>query len=1006
MNLWEELGVNYIYRKIFKKISSTLNKEKRENYYLYEFNKLNNINNIIHSIITNINNRENIIVKLQKNYNDYNEKENINNEEEIIKVILPDIIDIRKYSIDIINNIILLRKEICYDIIMNKYDINKIFIFPHDYLIKMNHDLDFLIYLHINKYFNFAKSDPFFKMINIYNNKYNLPELEDNQMQLINKFEKIIMDELVNQEVNLMNMNSKGSFDSIFNFESKNRIIKRNNTKINNQLNFNKKNNSIRKVIKANRGLSRQKLRPKINNKIIIDSDASNLSKDQEHIISLNKLNKYYSKTMKNNYNNIKNQFFTNEKKRNKHMDEENKENNIKFNNSNQKLINDNDLKIFEKFIEQSILEKNNIDKIHINKINKISKKIIKNEETFSNSNITNKNKDSDYQVNIIKEDNDMNIKEKNSEKENIKLSKHISSFIKDIIEESEIENSQKISISKNNNPKSIKKGNEKEFNIEDIEIEAEPIKKVYSRYIIELYKDKLSMLKEIYKNYYKNIPEKLKNGFNIKSNIIKYLEGIYPKVLIIKSNKNNSEILGIVTLNYIAYNPNSIIVCKNKSNNYNKMLNISSISCINESIFSDILINTIDFCEEFFYFENIILELYYLNKNGQFILYSDLEKIIKNNAKFRWVNMENDGINRKIKYKYVNNNINKNSFEFTNNIINLNTINIIGYEEEKNFKFSDIRNLSFINDFSINYLLLEMIGQNNFKVNNKRNNGNNFINSLIKKATFKKMNQLCSNFLVSQLGEDSEIKNFFKENQSFLSNNELIEKIDERIYYELYFSSAIININNSFKNIIKIKYKGYMYNILFNDQINEFSIKDNNNEDMKFYLIKSSDQNISIILYEFKKGETLDDIKKLLFNSKNENQEKNISEVFKDIFSQVTQKPTKTNKNIYIPSFKIFSKNITFRPSVFSDVILENEKINKNYKINCLNYIEELTFGEDESFLIKQNVMDFDEDLGENIIIENDFIISIVDNDLIYELQIPTISAFLVQKCQWIQSS
>ena len=1006
LNLWEELGVNYIYRKIFKKITSNLKTEKRENYYLYEFNKLNDINNIIHLIITDINNREEIILKLQKIFEkDKNFEENINKdnlkEEEIIKEILSELIDLRKYSIDIVNNIILLRKKICYDIIMNKYDINKIFLFPHDYLIKMNHDLDFLIYSRLNKYFNFSKADPFFKMINISNKNYNLPELDANKIQLINKFENLIMDELINQEVNLMTMNSKGSFDSIFNFESKNRIIKRNNTKISNQLNLNlnKRNSSIKKIIKANRGLSRQKLRPKINNKIFIDSDVSNTSKEQENKFSLIKLNKYNSKTMNRIYNNkIKKQFLINEKSRNKQINEESKEIQVKYNKSQQKLINDNDLKIFEKFIEQSILEKNNIDEIYLNRINK---KLNKNEDNTTNSNTTNKKKEYEIEINTIKDETNINKKEKNLKKKDKKKdkisNKDISNFIKDIIEESEIENSQKISISRKNISKS---------NLEDIEKETRHIKKIYSNYIIELYNDKLSSLKEIYNNYYRKILEKIKIGFNIKSNIMKYIEGIYPKVILIKSNKNNSQLLGVVTLNYISNSPNNIIVGGNKLNsNYNKILNISGISCLDESQFSDILINTIDLCEEYFYFENITLQLFYLNKNGQFILYSDLEKIIKNNAKFKWVNMENDGINRKIKYKYINSNTNKNSCKYTNNIINLKSINIIGYEEEKNYKINDIRNLSFINDFSINYLLLEMIGQNNFKVSDKIRKGNNFINSLIKKTTFKKMNQLCSNFLISQLGESTDIKNFIKENQAFLNNNELVEKIDERIFYESYFSSAIININNSFKNIIKRKYNGFIYNILFNDQINEFIIKDINNKDMKFYLINSNDQNISIIIYEFKKDETLDDIKQILFNddknSESEDEEKNISEIFKELFSKVTKKPTKINKNIYIPSFKIISDRLVFRPSVFSNVILENEKIQKKYKINCLNYIEELTFGIDESY-----IMDFDVDIGENIIIQNDFIISLVNNDLIYEFQIPTISTFLVQKSYWIKSS
>ena len=431
----------------------------------------------------------------------------------------------------------------------------------------------------------------------------------------------------------------------------------------------------------------------------------------------------------------------------------------------------------------------------------------------------------------------------------------------------------------------------------------------------------------------------------------------------------------------------------------------MSSISCTNESQFSDILVNTIDFCEEFFNFENLILQLYYLNKNGQFILYSDLEKIIKNNAKFKWVNIENDGVDRKIKYKYTNNNynINKNTFEYTNNIINLRILNIIGYESEQNYNNVDIRKLSFINDFSINYLLLEMIGQHNYKVSDNKNNGNNYINSLIKKITFKKLNHLSSDFVVSQVGEASDIKNFIKENEDFLNDNDIIEKIDQKIYYELYFSSAIININNSFQNIIKRKYNGYIYNILFYDQINEFIIKDNNNKDMKFYLIKSGEQNTSIIIYEFKKNETLKDIQKILF--KNEDDEKNISEVFKELYLKVTKKPEKTNKNIYIPSFKIFANQMVYRPSVFSDVILENEE-NENLKINCLDIVEELTFGTDEPFKVQQNVMDLDEDFGDSIIIKNDFIISMVDNDLIFELQIPTISTFLVEKSSWIKSS
>ena len=1017
LNLWEELGVNYIYQSIYNKICNSLNQEKRENFYKYEFNKLNNIYNIIDLIINDIDSRDRMILQLQRNYQQDSENEEIQNfDEETIKQVTSILTDIRKFSIDIANNIILLRKEIGYDIIMNKYDINKIFIFPNDYLVKMNNDLDFLVNSPLNKHFNFYKSDPFLtKMNNNSDNNNNLPELnEKEQIFLINNYDSIIFTELVNQEVNFMSQNSN-SLESIFNFAPKNKIFKKNNSKSNN---LRTKNTNVNKIIKANRGLSRQKLRPKPKNKLIIEADISSMSKAnaQTQIIPETEFNTYNTKQINNNikYSMSKPIIF--------HEEEDNI--NYKYSNIQKNTINDDDMKIFEKVIEQSIAEKNNIDKelienkIKRNKSNKINKDKNKNEKIIlnTNSNRTNiNNKNEEYkeceELNNNNNNNNNNGSIKiGSPKKNNEIKKQISNFIQDILEESEIETSQKLSVSKSkilNKKKEMT--NEDVYNLDDIEnivIEAEPLNKKYSNFTIELYKDKLSSLKEIYNNYYKNIPEKLKIGFKIQSNIIKYFEGIYPKILLIKSNKNNSQILGMATLSYVSYNSNSIIVGKIKSSNYNKMLNITSISCLDESQFCNVLINTIDFCKEFFYFENIILELYYQNKNGQFTLYTDLEKIIKKEAKFKWVNMENDGVDRKIKYRYINNNIDKSSNEFNNNIMNLKTVNILGYNEEKNYNNADIRKLSLINDFSINYLLLEMIGQNNYKINDHKNEGNNYINTLIKKVTFKKMNHLCGDFLLSHIGEVEDIKNFIKENENVFNNNEIIKKINQIIYYELFFGLAIININSSFKNILKRKYNGYIYNILLNDQINEFSIKDSNNNDMQFYLIKTNEQNTSIIIYEFKKNENLGDIIKLISNKNETNKEINISEVFKDLFAKVTKKPSKINKNIYIPSFKILLNQLVFRPSVFSEIILKNNENGNNYKINCLNFIEELTFGLDEPFIVQQNAVDLDDDTRDSIIIENDFIISVVDNDLIYELQIPTVSTFLIKKSYWIKSS
>jgi len=451
LNLWEELGVNYIYQSIFNKNSNSLNKEKKENYFIYELNKLNNIFNIINSIVNNINERDNIIFQLHKNYYEdiVNDTEDANNynynyDEKTIKKIISILLDLRKYSFEIVSNIVFLRKEIVYDIIMNKYDINKILVFPADYLVKMNNDLDFLINTPLNKYFNFSKSDPFLIKLNIVNsntnnnnlnNIYELPKIkEENILAIIKNYDYLILDELVNQEVNLVSINSKTSFDSIFNFEPLNKIIKKNNNKLNikkiQKAGINNNN------AKADRGLSHQKLRTKVNNnnKMAIDSEISNLSNakanNNHHI--LKNSNTHFMHDDKNyiSENNNNNNNFDEEGNEDNQYNK-NKPNNIILNNP----INEDDIKIFEKIIGQSIMEKNNIDKETDldNKIKKIKSSYKKRKQkakirelSLNTSMMSNKFKDRDEM------NEEKGIKDK-------KIKKDISNFINDILEEKEI---------------------------------------------------------------------------------------------------------------------------------------------------------------------------------------------------------------------------------------------------------------------------------------------------------------------------------------------------------------------------------------------------------------------------------------------------------------------------------------------------------------------------------------------------------------------------------------
>ena len=191
LNLWKDLGVNYIYQGVFNKTIKDLRDKERDDYLKYEFDKLNNIFNIIKLIKNDIKNRENIIYQLQSNYNNKN-IQNKNFDEETIKQIISIFNDIRKYSLDITYNILLLKKEIGFDLSLNKFDINKIFSFKKDYIIKINSDLDFLLDSSLNQYFSFEKSDPFFANIKFnINYSYNFPEIKDEKKKLyFKKFQK------------------------------------------------------------------------------------------------------------------------------------------------------------------------------------------------------------------------------------------------------------------------------------------------------------------------------------------------------------------------------------------------------------------------------------------------------------------------------------------------------------------------------------------------------------------------------------------------------------------------------------------------------------------------------------------------------------------------------------------------------------------------------------------------------------------------------------------------
>ena len=969
--LWEELGVNYIYQNIFNKITDSLNKEKKENYFIYESKKLNNIFNTINSIVNNINDREKIILQLQKNYyeengnniddGNYNDKDTIN---KIISILL----NIRKYSVEIVNNIIQLRKEIAYDVIMNKYDINKILVYPHDYLIKMNNDLDFLINTSLNKYFNFSKSDPFLIKLNIVNNNrndnnlnkiYELPKIkEENILAIINNYDYLVFDELINQEVNLMTINPKNSHYYICNFTSKNKIIKSNNSKLNINKTYNSGINN--NIIKANRGLSRKKLHRKINNnKIVIDSEISKMPKTK--IINYH-LFKYSNKNfIHDGKNSIR-------EKNNKIFDEEKNEDNFLMNIKPNNIIiqnnpiNEDDMKIFEKIIEQSIIEKNDIDKelILYNRIkkNNFSKKISKTKEKLEDL----------------------------SSNKSIKVSNHKS-----------IENTAKISKQNSNIINSF------EYEITSLDKNNSNDNNYLKIYPYNCNNDE--DLSSLYKEYLTCLDENMKQSFNLNNDIFYYSTiGIYPKIFLYKDKYFN--IKGICT---ICFNQNI-----NESLNINKkILIITSISCSKEYKISTILLSLIEFFKnKNIYYDSIEINLYYIKKeDGSFILDKDLEKEIKNESKFKWVRLENDGIKRKIKYHYVPNNLleNREHILYHNNLfeINKSAIYINNYVLIKYYENNANNNIT-MNENTKLYFILNILNKYLFLDNNdeKENILANF-----KGIKLKKIIRILSeynNVLETNLKDfksdyclddncDAELLNLFLE---------IIEKktknSDDNNPLCLNFCKFFTN----FDNVIKVEIDDYEYNIIsMNDYTIEafdtknvtgtFNIYDNNdlqNEDGVLYYIKSETENISFILYEIKNDKIFDEDDnyiKLLFHK-----------VLKKILIIDSNEPVKSYKKICIPSFIYNLKNIE------KEIRNEDDKLKlMEYEVLDCNHIfqfciEDLPFNDIKfSFPMNKNINN-----NELKIIKNSFVVAVLNPDLVLDYHLPALNIYYISKKNWIK--
>ena len=269
-NLWNKLKVTYHYQEMF--ITLTKAYEDKKYIFAQELQNLKNINNSLNKLNSNIKKRNDIIDKIRL-FN-INMNNNIAKNIDEMKKILENL---RNITIELVLNYISFYKEISYDIVKNKYDINNIKNFNKNYLSIMKTDTSFLYYNEFfTKIFSFSnKSDPFLIHPSIKKSGYTLLPIGEEALQKISKCryffltEKIYEYSLCNNKTNINELLFNDQDNIINNLINSSSFINKSSTN-------NDNSNNINSEIKTNKNIS-------IFNPIIIDKKET-LTKTEENV--------------------------------------------------------------------------------------------------------------------------------------------------------------------------------------------------------------------------------------------------------------------------------------------------------------------------------------------------------------------------------------------------------------------------------------------------------------------------------------------------------------------------------------------------------------------------------------------------------------------------------------------------------------------------------------------------------------------------------------------------
>ena len=491
-----------------------------------------------------------------------------------------------------------------------------------------------------------------------------------------------------------------------------------------------------------------------------------------------------------------------------------------------------------------------------------------------------------------------------------------------------------------------------------------------------------------LYKAYIATVSNDIKISFKINQDIKYYLTiGVSPKIILFK--ENNTFLYGMATLSYDSSQINK------------KSLMITSISCSQNYSIINTLLQLVEYCNKNLEYDELVLYLYFYqdeNKKGEYLLNEEYKNMIKTKTLFKWTALENSGNERKIKYHYKKN-FDKNYIENKNSVKILNSYIHIKFYRYIKYKTGKCLLNMTPKDYTYLFNIFELIYKYNINVDDPKDE----LNSIFAKLQGLKKKRLLKLIIEFNYPICSTVKPFFEElgkSEDKLYSDILFKRFlgilknipKDSVYNSLGFFCCDISTN--FSSIIKRKMNGYEYNII---SINEFNIEtfrlnnEINNEDYnKFiYFFKSQNKSISFLIYELDLNEekNINDI----------NYKKNMFyKILKRILTKDNDEPVKIYKKIGIPSFKYYigvekENDINVNKIADYDILDGNDWFNFCIENN----------NEDNLFSFpEQNINN--EDNNDIKIINNSFIIAIINPELTVDYQIPALNIYYINKNCW----